>query len=91
MNHYLRNVLIILLILPLFAGCKEKSNIPSSREQFWVPSPPPKSRYIIDARVDAAKAAIEGQEKIILKNTSKLPIYVIALDWQISDLSSLEV
>ena len=58
---------------------------------YLVPVQPPKSHYLIDARVDAARALIEGQEKISLKNNSSLPLNVVALDWQMSGSSSLDI
>lgn len=91
MSHHFRNALMFLSILTLFSGCKEQSSLASGGGHFRMPIQPPKSRYIIDARVDAVRAAIEGQEKIILKNSSNLAINIIAIDWQIGDSSPLEV
>ena len=60
-------------------------------EAFFAPAEPPSSRYVIDARVDVASAAIEGRETIALKNTGRGPLGRIALDWTTGATSTLEV
>jgi hypothetical protein len=86
-----RSALLCLSILIFFAGCQRPSIIPSGRGTYRVPSDPPKSRYVIDARIDDVQRTIEGRENIVLKNSSTLPISVIAFDWQSSGSLSLDV
>ena len=82
----LRLVLLLFLLgsstsLPLFG-----------QKAYWVPADPPKSHYIIDARVDLSpKGGIEGKETIVLKNTSPRPMSVVAVDWSMGPASSISV
>ncbi len=82
---------VFILILTGLTGCKKPPNSVSGGAAYLVPVQPPKSHYLIDARVDAARALIEGQEKITLKNNSSLPLNVVALDWQMNGSSSMDV
>jgi len=64
----------------------------SADDPYWTPANPPKSHYVIDARLDLSpKGAIEGKETIVLKNTSRLPLRSIALDWSMGPASSISV
>ncbi len=82
----IRLLLVLLLLgssssLPLFG-----------QDGYWVPADTPKSHYIIDARLDLSpKGAIEGKETIVLKNTSRLPTSLVALDWSMGPASSISV
>jgi tetratricopeptide (TPR) repeat protein len=59
---------------------------------FWAPADPPKSRYVIDARLDLSPSgSIEGKETITLKNTSVRPFGVVAFDWTTGPASSISV
>lgn len=58
---------------------------------FYTPADPPSSRYVIDARVDIATAAVEGRETVILENTGRTPIGTIAFDWPVGASSTLGV
>ncbi len=59
---------------------------------YWAPANPPKSRYVIDARLDlSSSGAIEGKETIALRNTSRLPLGVVAFDWPVGPASSISV
>jgi tetratricopeptide (TPR) repeat protein len=63
-----------------------------AQDAYWAPAEPPKSHYVIDARVDLTpKGAIEGTEEIVLKNTSRLPVSMIAVDWSMGPRSSISV
>jgi tetratricopeptide (TPR) repeat protein len=63
-----------------------------AQDAYWSPAEPPKSHYAIDARLDLSpKGAIEGTETIVLKNASRLPISVVALDWSQGPASSISV
>jgi hypothetical protein len=63
-----------------------------AQDAYWVPTDPPKSHYIIDARIDLSpKGAIEGKETIVLKNTSLRPLSVVAVDWSMGPASSISV
>jgi len=62
------------------------------QDAYWTPAEPPKSHYVIDARVDLSpKGAIEGTETIILKNTGPRPMGVLAVDWSIGPGSTISV
>ena len=62
------------------------------QDAYWTPAEPPKSHYMIDARVDLSpKGAIEGTETIILKNTGPRPMGVLAVDWSIGPGSTISV
>lgn len=69
------------LILTILTGCVGRRSGAPGEAAYRTPADPPKSRYIIDVRLDATRWTVEGQEKIVLKNTTPLPIEVIALDW----------
>jgi hypothetical protein len=62
------------------------------QDAYWTPADPPKSHYVIDARLDlSAKGTIEGTETIILKNTGPRPMGVLAVDWSIGPGSTISV
>jgi len=62
------------------------------QDAYWTPAEPPKSHYVIDARVDLSpKGAIEGTETIILKNTGPRPMGVLAVDWSVGPGSTISV
>jgi tetratricopeptide (TPR) repeat protein len=67
------------------------SSSPAALKEYRVPADPPKSHYIIDARIDLTKGAIEGRETIMLKNTSAGPIGILAVDWPVGPASSLSL
>lgn len=75
------------------AGCSPggRPGAAPSAGSFYTPAEPPSSRYVIDARVDVATAAVEGRETISLKNTGRAPIGTIAFDWTVGPNSKLEV
>jgi tetratricopeptide (TPR) repeat protein len=80
----------------IFVGCDRAKTSPASasaREtpQFIVPTDPPKSHYVIDARIDPSQGIVEGKERVVLRNSSGLPLEVVAFDWRLGSLSSLEV
>lgn len=61
-------------------------------DTYWAPADPPKSHYLIDARVDLSpKGSVEGKETILLQNTSRLPLGVVALDWSMGTTSTISV
>jgi tetratricopeptide (TPR) repeat protein len=60
-------------------------------QKFFTPAEPPKSHYKIEARVDLERALVEGKETIIFKNSSSLPISVLAFDWAIKEARSIEL
>lgn len=60
-------------------------------QKYWVPIDPPKAHYQIDGRIDLSDKVIEGFETITFTNNSSRNISVVAVDWSISDLSSIEV
>jgi len=62
------------------------------QKAYWTPADPPKSHYVIDARLDLSpKGAIEGKETILLKNTSRLPMSMVAVDWSMGPESTISV
>jgi len=68
--------------------------LPSLRAQDadWSPADPPKSHYVIDARVDLSpKGFLEGAETVLLKNTASYPLRSIALDWSMGPASSISM
>ncbi len=58
---------------------------------YYAPAVPPSSRYVIDARVDVGQGLLEGRETVSLKNSGRNRIGVIAFDWDVDPLSSIEV
>jgi tetratricopeptide (TPR) repeat protein len=58
---------------------------------FYAPAERPSSRYVIDARVDLAAGSFEGRETVSLRNTGRHAIGVVAFDWAVGPLSTLEV
>jgi tetratricopeptide (TPR) repeat protein len=83
----------LVILAAAFAACAPAKGPGASATggSFYTPAEPPSSRYVIDARVDAAAAAIEGRETITLKNTGRAPIGTIAFDWSVGPSSTLEV
>lgn len=61
------------------------------QEKYWVPIDPPKSHYRIDAGIDLQKGFIEGKETVTLKNHSDRTMCVLALDWTLSETSSIDI
>jgi len=63
-----------------------------AQDAYSVPADIPKSHYAIDAGLDLSpKGAIEGTETIVLKNTSRLPISMVAIDWSMGPAASISV
>ena len=84
-------VLLCIVLGTMISGCSSGKGpggapVPGS---FFSPLDPPPSRYVIDARFGAG--AIDGRETISLKNSGRQPLAVVAFDWNIGPLSSLEV
>ncbi len=47
---------------------------------YYAPAVPPSSRYVIDAKVDVDRGVLEGREIVLLKNSGRNRIGVIAFD-----------
>jgi len=92
LNRALRPLLVTILALAL-AGCSPgaRSGASPNGGPFYTPAEPPSSRYVIDARVDVAAAAVEGRETISLRNTGRAPLGTVAFDWPVGPSSTLEV
>jgi tetratricopeptide (TPR) repeat protein len=85
--------LLVALTALVLASCSpgNKPGVAASGGAFYTPADPPSSRYVIDARVDVAAAAVEGRETITLKNAGRTPLGMIAFDWTVGPSSTLEV
>jgi len=82
---------IIFLAFVVFFSLSIRSS-PCAQDEYRVPAELPKSHYRIDARIElAAPGAIKGKETIVLKNSAKGKIDVIALDWSIGPDWTLSV
>jgi hypothetical protein len=69
MNHPLRPLGLVILAFAIAAcGPGGRPGSSAAGQPFYTPAEPPSSRYVIDARVDVAAAAVEGRETIALKN-----------------------
>jgi hypothetical protein len=73
-------------------GCAETAEEPGSPDYF-VPMDPPAAQYLIDAacRLDDKSVLVEGTEAVLLQNTSRQPISVIALEWSTNPTHTLDV
>ena len=100
MNQPARLTVLAMALVGIIVGCRQTEAPPSSPPigkvggeslSFFVPPEPLKSRYVIDARIDPGRGLVEGREKIVIRNSSRLPLRVIALDWRPGSLTSLEV
>ena len=96
MRKSVRLTVLGLAFVCLAVACDRTAVRPPEREAdsaagFAVPADPPKSRYVIDARIDPGQGVIEGKERIVLKNSSRLPLEVVAFDWRLGSLTALEV
>ncbi|MDD8026204.1 MAG: hypothetical protein PHI34_06810 [Acidobacteriota bacterium] len=81
--------ILILGFTPYAPGRQPVSS--TAAQSFYTPADPPSSLYVIDARVDVAGGAVEGSETISLKNSGRDPLGIIAFDWSVGPLSTLEV
>jgi tetratricopeptide (TPR) repeat protein len=92
MKHPLRPLGLAILASSL-AACTSANGPGASPAggSFYTPAIPPSSRYVVDARVDVAAAAVEGRETIALKNTGRAPIATVAFDWPVGPFSTLAV
>jgi tetratricopeptide (TPR) repeat protein len=84
LNCYLVASLVLILGPTLVSG-------QTGSQGYWTPREPPKARYVIDARFDAAGGDLEGKETIHFRNTAGGPIDTLAIDWSIGPASSLSV
>ncbi len=77
------------LFLMSCAETGEESGPPS----FFVPADPPASQYVIDAacRPSDKSVLVEGKEAILLRNTSRSSISVVALEWRANPIHTLDV
>lgn len=78
--------LFIILSLSLFLASQA-----DVQKKFWAPSDPPKAHYKIDARIDLPNKIVEGKGTITFRNKTSTPIHVVAFDWSISPIRSMEV
>ncbi len=82
---------LALTLVCLLAACAPGQAPAPGAESFLTPVEPPSSRYVIDARLDAAAGAVEGREKVTLRNTGRVAIPAVAFDWAVGPQSTLEV
>ncbi len=61
--------------------------------EFFVPKDPPKAQYVIEGKIHVSneKVTIEGKEQITIKNTSPIPLSVLAIQWNIDSNPSLSI
>ncbi len=86
-----RSAWICFILLGLLSHLACTPTVVESAGGYWVPADPPKSHYVIDAKIDLEAGLIEGEERITLKNDSNRPIDVVAIDWRISAGFSIDV
>ena len=81
------------LLVIILSGCTsaKRPGPASPADSFYTPTDPPSSLYVIDAHIGAGGAAIEGRETVSLNNSGRDPLGIVAFDWSIGSLSSLEV
>lgn len=80
------------LIIAALIGCGPSKPLSGgAADLFYTPTDPPSSRYVIDARVNSEGNGIEGRETVSLKNPGMDPLGVVALDWNVGPISTLEV
>jgi len=76
----------------LILVCSSFQSFLLAQDAYWAPADPPKSHYVIDARLDLSpKGAIDGTETIILKNTGLRPMDVLAFAWSMGPASTISV
>jgi len=68
---------------PVVAHPAKPSSTPAG---FFVPATRPRSRYVIDARIDLKAGVLEGRQTITLVNRSPRTLSRIALDWDLNDV-----
>ncbi|UCC39867.1 MAG: hypothetical protein JSV96_19180 [Candidatus Aminicenantes bacterium] len=78
--------LFIILILGPFLVLQA-----DAQKKFWVPSDPPQAQYKIDARIDLPNRIVEGEGTVTFRNKTSSPISVVAFDWSISSVRSMQV
>ncbi len=78
--------LFIILILSLFLISQA-----DAQKKFWAPSDPPKAHYKIGARIDLSNKIVKGEGSVTFRNKTPRPIRVVAFDWSISSVRSMEV
>ena len=86
-------VLVASFLACSLAACRSETRpgAPAAGGAFFTPANPPSSRYVIDAKIGAGGSTVEGRETISLENSGRLPIAVVAFDWNVSVHASLEV
>ena len=82
------NPSVIILSLAIFSLCSHQT---TAQDGYWIPADPPEALYVIDAEINLEGAFVEGEEAISFKNTTSKPITILALDWSINDMHSIEV
>jgi tetratricopeptide (TPR) repeat protein len=85
-------VLVVSFLACPFAASRSEAapGVPAG-VAFLTPAEPPTSRYVIDVKIGAGGSTIEGRETISLENSGRLPIAVVAVDWDVSNDASLVV
>ena len=100
MKKSIRLAVMVMALAGVGVGCRRTEAPPARRSfdeagggsaRFVVPAEPFKCRYVIDARIDPGQGLVEGKERIVLRNSSRLPIRVIALDWRSGSATPLEL
>lgn len=86
-------VLVVFFLACSFVANRSEAGpgLPAPGVAFLTPAEPPTSRYVIDVKIGAGGSTTEGRETISLENSGRLPIAVVALDWDVSTDASLEV
>ena len=81
------------VLIAVLSGCvtAERSGPVRASDSFYSPPDPPSSRYVIDARISPGGRVIDGREVVSLKNSGSEPLGIVAFDWDIGSLSSLEI
>jgi tetratricopeptide (TPR) repeat protein len=81
----------LLVIGSASCGPRRPAGPSPAADSFYAPAERPSSRYVIDARVDVAGDSVEGRETVSFRNTGRHALGVVAFDWAVGPLSTLEV
>jgi tetratricopeptide (TPR) repeat protein len=85
-----RSAWVCFILLGLLSHLACAPSVVDSGAGYWVPADPPKSHYVIDAKIDIEAGFIDGRERITLKNDFNRSIDVVAIDWRISASFSID-
>jgi len=90
-NRCFVGVLFILLFSFLSIEKPHCGEIKNQDRLFWAPKNPPTAAYRFVCEIDPDTRSLKGSGMIRFNNTTKRPIYRLAIDWAVNEHQTIEI